>query len=268
MCFERGRMLTGNIQALYHYPVKGLTAQRIDHVRLNPAQGFPFDREFGFARHDSGYDPNAYKPLPKTRFLMLMMDERLAGLESHFDTEIWQLSLHVQGKPLMAADLSTQKGRQETETFFARMFDMTADEMPRFVHAAPHRFTDVSVASEALMNAVSLINTNSVKAFGQKIGQEIDPMRFRGNILFDGWPPFSELDLVGKEIRIGDARAKITLRTRRCAATEVNPKTVKRDLPLPRLLVQHYGHADMGVYAEIETGAEIEPGAPIRCEGV
>lgn len=261
-------MLTGSIQALYYYPVKGLTAQELPQVELKPAQGFPYDREFGFARHDSGYDPENYKPIPKTRFLMLMMDERLAGLQSHFDTDTHKLTLSVQGNPLIDADLSNAKGRGEIEAFFARMFDLPSGEMPRFIKGTPHRFTDVSMASEALMNAVSLINLNSVAAFSETVGQDIDPMRFRGNIVFDGWPPFSELELVGKEIRIGDVRAKVTRRTRRCAATEVNPKTVKRDMPLPRLLMQHYGHPDMGVYAEIETGGVIEPGAPIRCEDI
>ena len=43
----------------------------------------------------------------------------------------------------------------------------------------------------------------------------------------------------------------------RCAATEVDPDTGIRDLPIPRTLMQTYGHADCGVYAEvIEGGAD------------
>jgi uncharacterized protein YcbX len=140
------------------------------------------------------------------------------------------------------------------------MFDLPAEKMPRFVHAAPHRFTDVSVVSTDLMNAVSLINLDSIAALEAKTGASIAPERFRGNIMFRGWPAFSELALEGHEITIGTARARVTLRTRRCAATEVNPATAKRDLPIPRLLHQHYGHSDMGVYAELITGGVIRPG--------
>jgi uncharacterized protein YcbX len=76
-------------------------------------------------------------------------------------------------------------------------------------------------------------------------------------------PPFSELDLLDREIVIGPARLKVTKRTQRCAATEVNPETARRDIPLPLLLLQHFGHTNMGVYAEVLDGGGIENGAPV-----
>jgi uncharacterized protein YcbX len=251
---------TGQITALVHYPVKGLSGQTLPEVTLSTGQGFPFDRMFGFARAGSGFDPADPAPMPKDRFLMLMRDERLAGLASHFDPVTRMLELQVQGRSVFSADLSKPQGCTEAETFFARMFDLAPDKMPRFVHAAPHRFTDVSVVSTDLMNAVSLINLDSIADLEAKTGAAIAPERFRANILFRGWPAFSELSLEGREMTIGSARARVTLRTRRCAATEVNPVTAKRDLPIPRLLHQHYGHSDMGIYAELMTGAVIRPG--------
>lgn len=253
-------MTKGTITSLVHYPVKGLSGQPLPEVTLSPGQGFPFDRMFGFARAGSGFDPLAPAPMPKDRFLMLMRDERLAGLASHFDPVSRVLVLKVQGHSVHQADLSTAEGCVETEAFFARMFDLAPDKMPRFVHAAPHRFTDVSVVSSDLMNAVSLINLDSIADLEARTGAAIAPERFRANICFSGWPPFSELALVGQEITIGTARARVTLRTRRCAATEVNPVTARRDLPIPRLLHQHFGHSDMGIYAELMTGAVIRPG--------
>jgi uncharacterized protein YcbX len=114
-----------------------------------------------------------------------------------------------------------------------------------------------------MMNAVSLINLESVRALAKLIGQELHPLRFRANIYFDGLPPFSELELLNREIAIGPARLKVTMRTGRCAATEVNPETAQRDIPVPRLLSQHLGHANMGVYAEVLDGGEIESGVPV-----
>jgi uncharacterized protein YcbX len=253
-------MTKGSITSLVHYPVKGLSGQSLPEVTLSPGQGFPFDRMFGFARAGSGFDPAAPAPMPKDRFLMLMRDERLAGLASDFDPVSRILTLKVQGRQVHSADLSRPEGCAATESFFARMFDLPADKMPRFVHAAPHRFTDVSVVSTDLMNAVSLINLDSIADLEAKTGATIAPERFRANIYFSGWPAFSELALEGREITIGTALARVTLRTRRCAATEVNPATAKRDLPIPRLLHQHYGHSDMGIYAELMTGAVIRPG--------
>ena len=255
---------TGIITTLLHYPIKGLSRQHLPEVTLSPGQGFPYDRMFGFARAGSGFDPAAPAPMPKDRFLMLMRDERLAGLASHFDPVTRLLDIKVQGRSVHQADLATPEGCAATEDFFACMFDLPADKMPRFVHAAPHRFTDVAVVSSDLMNAVSLINLESIAALERKTGASIAPERFRANVYFSGWPAFSELALVGHEIAIGSARARVTLRTRRCAATEVNPATARRDLPIPRLLHQHYGHADMGIYAEILSGATIHPGESVR----
>jgi uncharacterized protein len=253
-------MTTGQITALKHYPVKGLSGQALAQVTLSPGIGFPHDRMFGFARAGSGFDTAAPAPMPKDRFLMLMRDERLAGLTSHFDPKTWRLDLTVQGHSVHSADLSSPEGRATTEAFFARMFDLAPNKAPRFVHAAPHRFTDVSVVSPGLMNAVSLINLDSVADLEARTGAQINPDRFRANICFAGWPAFSELAQEGREITIGAALARVTLRTRRCAATEVNPVTARRDLPIPRLIHQHYGHSDMGIYAELLTGAVIRPG--------
>jgi uncharacterized protein len=46
----------------------------------------------------------------------------------------------------------------------------------------------------------------------------------------------------------------------RCAATEVDPNTGIRDLPIPHTLMQCFGHADCGVYAEVISGGAIAVG--------
>jgi hypothetical protein len=249
-------MMQGTIHSLYHYPIKGLSPQPLDHVDLQVGQGFPFDRAFGFARHDSGFDPAHPQPLPKSRFLMLMRDERLAELRTHFDGPSHRLVIKAQGRTELEADLSTADGVEASQAFFAAWLNKGSGETPLLVHAAPHRFTDVSVVSPQMMNAVSLINLASVRELGLRIGQDVDPLRFRANIYFDGWAPFAELDLVGRTIALGGIAMRVLLRTRRCAATEVNPATGQRDMPVPGLIHWHFGHADMGVYAEVlSTGA-------------
>lgn len=252
--------MDGRISDLFHFPIKGLSGQALNKVTLKQGEGFPCDRVYGLARADSGFDPNAPRPLPKNRFLMLMKDEQLAGLDTFLDPDTLRLTVRANGKLLLGCDISTEIGAENTVAFFSQMFGFGQDDRPFLAHAAPHRFTDVSVVSKELMNAVSLINLASVAELGNRIGSQIDPMRFRGNIYFDGWPAFSELDLVDREIAVGQARLKILKRTQRCPATEVNPATAERDLAIPRLLQDHYGHADMGVYAVVVSPGEIRPG--------
>jgi uncharacterized protein YcbX len=50
----------------------------------------------------------------------------------------------------------------------------------------------------------------------------------------------------------------------RCAATEVDPATGARDLAVPRGLMDHFGHTDCGVYAEVIAGGDVAPGDRIE----
>jgi uncharacterized protein YcbX len=74
--------------------------------------------------------------------------------------------------------------------------------------------------------------------------------------------------LVGQEIAVGPSvRLKIVARIVRCAATEVDPDTGIRDLPIPSLLMETYGHADCGVYAEVAAPGTIAAGDEITPAG-
>jgi uncharacterized protein YcbX len=70
--------------------------------------------------------------------------------------------------------------------------------------------------------------------------------------------------LLEHEIAIGGARLKVTKRTLRCPATEVDPDTGVRDLTIPKTLMQTYGHADCGVYAQVIAGGEVAVGDAIN----
>jgi hypothetical protein len=58
-------------------------------------------------------------------------------------------------------------------------------------------------------------------------------------------------------------RAKVVKRIVRCAATEVDPATGIRDLPVPRIIMDNCGHMDCGVYAEVIKGGPIAVGDTI-----
>lgn len=247
------------INALTRFPIKGLSGQVLESVQLAAGQGFPGDRQFGFARPHSGFDPANPKPLPKTKFYMLARDESLALLSTELNDETGTLSIAAP-KSTAQFDISTTQGKKDASKFLQAYLSLPSDEVPHLYEASPHRFTDVSVDSTEMMNAVSIINIESVAAFSKAIGQEVDPRRFRGNIHLSSLPAFSELDMVGKQFAIGTARFKIVRRTQRCPATEVDLTTGQRDIKTPVLLRENYGHMDMGVYAEVVNGGVIAKG--------
>lgn len=252
------------IKTLTRFPIKGLSGQTLSSVNIEPGQGFPGDRRFGFARPDSGFDPNNPMPLPKTKFYMLARDATLALLNTHVD-DAGILSISAPDST-GEFDITTNEGKESASEFLKTYLSLPENESPQLYEASPHRFTDVSVVSTAMMNAVSIINLDSVREFSNTIGQEVDPRRFRGNIHCSGLAPFSELDLVDRHFVIGTARLKIVKRTKRCPATEVDLETGKRNIKTPKLLLQNYDHMDMGVYAEVLEGGVISPGDVIELD--
>ena len=250
------------VEGLYIYPVKGLSARSHESVALRAGEGFPGDRMFGFARAGSGFDPENPQPMPKNKFLVLAQEAALAKLDTSFDAESGRLTI-THGGERQAFDVSEQAGRKAAAEFLKAHLDLGDGKTPSLVHAAPHRFTDVSVVSAQMMHAVSVLNLESVRAFEREIGARVDPARFRANLVIDGWPAFSELEMMEREFTIGEVRLKVIFHTRRCAATQVNPASADRDLDIPRLLHQHYGHMNMGVYAEVVAGGHIAVGQGI-----
>ena len=90
---------------------------------------------------------------------------------------------------------------------------------------------------------VSLINLETVRAIGREIGATVHPLRFRGNLHVEGLSAWDEFRL-GTER--SDDRGVIftaTKRIDRCAATNVDPVTAKRDLAIPVALQKPTGFA-------------------------
>ena len=126
------------------------------------------------------------------------------------------------------------------------------------LEAPGHSFSDVA------KKVVSIINLASVADLEKTIGKKVDPIRFRGNLYVQGWEPWQEFDLMDRVLAIGDARLKVVKRIVRCAATNVDPLTAQRDFEIPKTLLQKYGHADCGIYAEVVSGGEIGKGERIE----
>ena len=249
--------MTATIQSIYRYPVKGLSPERLPHVVLQPGLTLPADRLYAIENGPSGFDPAAPAYFPKQRFLMLMRNERLAALDTHYDDASHTLSVRQNGKDAARGDLRTPEGRAAVEQFFA---GYCADELrgpPKILHADGHSFSDVAA------KVVSIINLASVAALENAVGVPVDPLRFRGNVYVSGWPAWHEFDLLDKMIAIGPVRLKGTKRIVRCAATNVEPGTGIRDLEIPKTLMQAFDHMDCGVYAQVITAGKIAAGDTI-----
>ncbi len=240
-----------SINHIYRYPVKGLSAEILAAVNLSVGEGVAGDRQYAFAKEDSGFDPDRPESLPKTNFLMLMQHENLAALETKFDPGSDILSITEPGGRLIQGCLAEAAGRSRLEDFSFRYMDGKIDAPPRLVQSSGHMFSD---RAEKL---VSLINLNSVGDLSNRLGMAVDPLRFRANIYFSGVDPWQEFNWIDHRIRIGGAELLVIDRIQRCAATNVDPKTAERDMNIPKSLQKNYGHPDLGIYARVVTAGEM-----------
>ena len=247
-----------HIHSIYRYPVKGLSPELLLKSVLAPGETLPADRLYAIENGPSNFDSAAPRHQPKLRYLMLMRNERLATLQTRFDDASDMLVIRHADREAVRGDLGTLAGRIRIEQFFTEFCANDLRGPPKILHAPGHSFSDIA------KKVVSIVNLASVAALETAIGAPVQPLRFRGNVYVEGWPAWSELGLLGKEISIAGTRLKVIKRTVRCAATNVDPDTGIRDLSIPETLMKTFGHADCGVYAEVVAGGPIEVGDLVR----
>ncbi len=239
------RTSPAQIASLYRYPVKGLSPESLPHVALAVGQTLPADRRYAIENGPSGFDPADPKWMVKAYFLMLMRDEWLAALHSHFDDASNVLTIHTNGAVVAQGNLETAEGRAAIERFFAESYAGAIKGPPKVLSSEGHSFSDVA------RKVVSIINLGSVQAIETLVGQPVHPLRFRANLYVEGWPAWHEFDLLDQTLAIGETRLKVVKRITRCAAVNVDPETPARDLRIPQALTQRLGHNECGVYAEV-----------------
>ncbi|QJP16710.1 MOSC domain-containing protein [Starkeya sp. ORNL1] len=248
------------VDALYRYPVKGLTPERLELIELKAGEYFPGDRMFAIENGVSGFDPEAPAFQPKIKFLMLMRNERLAALDARYEDETSTLVIRHEDAEAVRGDLKTPEGRAAIEAFFQRYVRYELRGAPRVLEApGGFRFVDTTEGY------VSLINLASCRALGDMLGAPVDPLRFRANLYLEGLEAWEEFELVGHTIQVGNnVRLKVSDRIVRCAATNVDPVTAKRDLDIPGTLMRNFGHMQCGIFAEILEGGLIAEGDQVR----
>ena len=249
------------VTAIYRYPVKGLSAEKMNRVALSPCECLPHDRRFAIALGSTRFDPQRPEWLSKTHFIMLMRDEKLAQLQTRFDAKSGALVIAENGRELLRARMTEAEGCRLVSEFFADFLGEAVKGPLRVVEAPGHAFADARRKPNATTDKyVSMINRASIAELEAAMSVPVDPLRFRANVYFDGASPWTEHDWVGSEITLGAARLRVISSITRCAATQVNPVTAKRDLDIVAALGRAFGHINMGVYAEVVAGGEVAVG--------
>ena len=241
------------IKNIVRYPIKGLSGENLKKIILKKNQVLPGDREFAFSRSNVIYDSNNPIYLRKTNFLALVKEEKLAKLETKFDPKTREIFIKLDNQTVINEILLKEENINKVETFFQNYLNLGIDNKPKLVQGMKvknnydltHSFSDIPD------KAVSIINLNTIRELGKKLGKNIAPSRFRANFIIDQGNPWEEFNWIGKKIFVGECVLEVFKKTQRCAATNVNPENAIRDINIPNEISTHYGHLDLGVYARV-----------------
>ncbi|MCX8506352.1 MAG: MOSC domain-containing protein [Alphaproteobacteria bacterium] len=263
------------VAQIYHYPIKGLSAQTLAMApalaALKQGQALPDDRLWGFAQYNESDHNDAQKA--GAGFRLIAYDPRLIALESVLHST-GQVTMSQQGKILVTADLTRQASSRPLTEFIADFLGITPRHAVVMAYAGFHQFNDspnptLSMRGNYRPHSVSLINLASLDALSDKIGFELHPLRFRGNLYVTGAPAFAERDWLDHRLALSRDNGELFLleasepcpsemieldifeRIVRCLITEHDPITGAHNAPVLKTLKHDFGATDFGVYGRV-----------------
>lgn len=246
--------MTPAVTGIWRHPIKSHGREALDSATLIAGRTMPWDRTWAVAHEASKATGEAWSHC--AAFSRGAKAPALLAIATELDEASETVTLRHPDRP----DLTF---RPDTEG--ERLIAWVAPLMPadraasaRIVRVPGRGMTDSAFPS------VTLCNMASHRAVEQQIGHFLSPLRWRGNIWFDGLPAWSEFDWIGRTIRIGTAELRVRERTDRCLATAANPETGIRDADTLGAL-DHWGHRDFSVRAEVVRSGDVAIGARVEC---
>lgn len=245
------------ISELWHYPVKGLAGARLESARLEAGRHFPGDRRYAITTgHPRRGEALAGQWMKKAFFLQMMTYDELAGLDCDFAGS--RLTLSRNGAALFEADLESNAGIEAVNGWFTSEFGARLEGAPQLARVLDGAFTDTKAPW------ISLGGTASVTKFGTATSTAPDARRFRLNVMLETDTAFEEAALVGSRIALGEAELKVVAPVGRCAAIDVDPATAIRGPHYLPVMKREFGHADLGIFAEVTRTGTVKPGDRLK----
>ncbi|MDO9422796.1 MAG: MOSC domain-containing protein [Methylobacter sp.] len=228
------------VVALYRYPVKGFTPERCEAVNVLDEGRIVGDRVLGVRFADLGVMDDAWSK--KHQFVALMNTPGIARLQLRFDHQTLRLCIGLDGE-VLANETLDEKGRSKIAAAIEN-YVLKLDENPLSSRPdrLPLRLVGNGITPRYQDNEAGQITLHgraSLAAVGAAVGEnDLNELRFRSNIVIDGLAAWEEQSWVGRKIRIGQVNFDVVMPKSRCLATQANPNSGKRDLPILKMLTR------------------------------
>jgi uncharacterized protein YcbX len=230
------------VVALYRYPVKSFTPEVCDSLTVLDEGRIAGDRVLGFRFANSSVPDDAWSK--KHEFVALVNTPGIARLHLRFEPETLRLCVSLEGAVLLNETLDAI-GRSRIaaaiENYVLKLDDNPLSNHPerlplRLVgNGLSPRYQDDAAGMITLHSRASLTAVSS--AVGDRLLSE---QRFRSNIAIDGLDAWEEQRWIGRKIRIGQIIFDVVTPKSRCLATQVNPQSGERDLPILKTLTHAF----------------------------
>lgn len=230
------------VVALYRYPVKGFTPEQCDVVDVLDEGRIAGDRVLGIRFADSDASDDAWSK--KHEFIALVNTPGIARLQLRFDHKALRLCVSMDGTILVNEALDEQ-GRKKIAAAIEN-YVLKLDDNPLSSHPErlPLRLVGNGITPRYQDNEagqITLHSRASLAAVGTAVGDnDLSELRFRSNIVVDGLEAWEEQSWVGRKIRIGQVNFDVVKPKTRCLATQANPSSGKRDLPILKTLTHAF----------------------------
>ena len=114
---------------------------------------------------------------------------------------------------------------------------------------------------------LSLLTVQSVDGLSRFVGQPLDSLRFRPNILIDSSEadPFPEEQWAGATLQIGTLRCRLDLRDKRCMMVNIDPSDLIANPDVLRAIARERA-AQFGMYGTTVEPGDLSVGDPVLLE--
>jgi len=253
--------MTAHLAEIWRHPIKSHGRESLMHVLLTEGKAMPWDRRWAVAHERSCFDHERPSWQPCSEFKRVASSPSLQAITVRCDMPFHRITL---SHPKLQDLTIDPDNEDDALTFIQWVMPVSHGGrlLPaRLVRAPGTAMTDTGYPS------VSLINMNSHREVSVRLGQQLSPQRWRGNLILENVDAFAEREWVGKRIRVGLAELEIRESISRCAATQASTRTGERDADTLGALKEILGAAEMGVYAVVTKTGDVRAGDRIEVLG-
>lgn len=251
------------LKSIYHYPIKSLLGENLNSANLSIGSGLIDDRRFSIAITP---DVDGTKWVRNRALMVNSRYDNMQKLKLDKTPNLWVIT-----KPdgtSLAFNPNSQKSIADANVTLPVFLEglLEAGLTPRLVERIDNK-NQIGMWDypDALL---SVTNLETVKGFSKTIGVDLNPDRFRANLLIEGFPAWEEFGFSGKRFSLGEAEIEFTRPIDRCPATTINPATGDRDVKTPALLAERFGHGFFGMFAHVVKSGKIEPSDQLKEIGI